>query len=84
MAIMFYGAPAWNDIANCHIKKLQISQNKLLKMIYNLARHFSTHRLHSINSIEMVDDRISKLTHNYNLRCQLSEYEHINELTVNT
>lgn len=84
MSIMYYGAPVWHDVATCHKNRLKISQNKLLKMIYNLPWHFSTTRLHSINSIDMVEQRISILTHNYDLRCRLSEYAHINELVVHT
>lgn len=84
MSILYYAAPVWNDVATCHVKKLQISQNKLLKMIYNLPRHYSTQRLHFICGIEMVNDRILKLTHNYDIRCQVSEYLHINELSVST
>lgn len=52
--IMFYAAPVWAISAKCHIKKLQVSQNKLLKMIYNLPWHFSTNRLHELAHIELV------------------------------
>lgn len=39
-AILFYAAPAWQEVSACHVKKLQVCQNKLLKMIYNLPWHF--------------------------------------------
>lgn len=84
MSILYYAAPVWSDIAECHIKRLQISQNKLLKMKYNLSWHFSTQCLHSINNINKVEDRILKHANNYNNRCETSEYDHINILNVNT
>lgn len=79
-AIIFYAAPVWSTSANCHLQKLQIAQNKLLKLIYNLPWFFSTERLHSLAGIELVKDRIIRLTENFNIRCLSSGYEHINEL----
>lgn len=47
-AIILYGCPVWINCAHTHIKKLQISQNKVLKMILNKPFYFSTERLHSL------------------------------------
>lgn len=80
-AVIFYAAPMWAKSATCHIKKLQIAQNKLLKLIYNLPWFFSTLRLHTISDIDLVVSRLNKLTTNFYSRCSGSEHPYINELT---
>lgn len=79
-AVMFYAAPAWACIAKCHIKKLQVSQNKLLKLIFNLPWFFSTTRLHTLAGIELVDCKLERLLQNFKRRCTYSDFIHINEL----
>lgn len=79
-AMMFYAAPVWSTSAQCHTKKLQITQNKLLKMIHNLPWHHSTRRLHTLANVELVNNKIQRLTLNFNTRCLNSEFVHINEL----
>ena len=77
---MFYAAPVWIKCANTHIHKIQILQNKVLKLILNKPKHFSTTRVHVIEKIELVPQKLQKITNNSNLRCCSSEFEHINEL----
>lgn len=79
-SILLYAAPVWNGMANCHVKRLQIEQNKLLKMIYNLPRYFSTSRLHDFDNILLVIDRANCLTNSFEIKCQTSEYSHLNDL----
>lgn len=79
-AVIFYAVPVWSTSASCHIKRLQITQNKLLKLIYNLPWFFSTHRLHELADIEFVADRVNRLTQKFNSRCLNSDFIHINEL----
>ena len=55
---MFYAAPVWAQIAKCHIKKLQASENKLLKLIFNLSWYFATHRLHFLTKPELVENKL--------------------------
>lgn len=78
--IMFYCTPVWYTSANCHIKKLQVAQNKLLKMIFKLPWHYSTQRLHTLADFDMVKVKINKLYENFISRCQISQFNHINEL----
>lgn len=79
-AVIFYAAPVWVTSAKCHLGKLQVVQNKLLKLIYNLPRLYSTSRLHQLAELDLVVDRLSKLTLTFNTRCLYSEYTHIMEL----
>lgn len=81
-AIMFYGAPVWSSLAACHQKKLQITQNKLLKLMYNLPWHYSTARLHNIDDIPLVHDKLLMLTENFEGRCSRSLYPHISQLVI--
>lgn len=78
--IMFYCTPVWSTSANCHTKKLQVAQNKLLKMIFRLPWHYSTQRLHTLAGFPTVNVKLTYLTENFVRRCQSSQYDHINEL----
>lgn len=80
LPIFYYCAPIWSSSANCHLYKLQVAQNKLLKMILNLPWHYSTQRLHALSGFELVKDKIQKITTNFQARCLSSRYKHINDL----
>lgn len=72
-SIMLYGSPVWGQCAKTHIKKLQIAQNKVLKLMLKLPWHFSTSELHNLTDVDYVSDRILKLKENYDIRCQISD-----------
>lgn len=63
--ILTFAAPIWYNCAKTHISKLQISQNKLLKMIHNLPFFYSTIRLHEISNIVSIKLFIDKLTNKF-------------------
>lgn len=79
-AIIFYAAPVWHDTADCHIKRLQVCQNKILKMMYDLPYHYSTSRLHSKHNILLVKDKIFDLKEKFYEKCSYSLYDHIRSL----
>ena len=58
-AVIFYAARIW---AKCHLQKLQVLLNNLLKLIFNKPQLFSTARLHHIAEIDIVITNIEKLT----------------------
>lgn len=72
-SILLYACPVWGVCAASHIKKLQICQNKLLKMMLDLPWHFSTKDLHYQNNISLLQDRIKYITERFKLFCGLSE-----------
>lgn len=78
--IIYYCAPVWSSTANCHVKKLQIAQNKILKLILRLPWHYSTRGLHTLAGIDFVHVKIHKLTSNFKMRCQQSIYTHVNDI----
>lgn len=74
---IFYGAPVWADIAKAHIYKIQVVQNKILKMILNLPWHYSTTILHDLAGIELASARLAKLHSNFVNRSINSTYTHL-------
>ena len=60
--ILLYGCPVWGDCAPTHIKKLQIAQNKVLKLCLDLPYYFSTTKLHKKANINLIITNIAKYT----------------------
>lgn len=56
--ILMYGSPVWGRCAQTHIKKLQICQNKLLKLIMNLPYYTNTKYLHIKAGVQKVQQKI--------------------------
>jgi len=71
--IMLYGAPVWGNCAATHRKKLQVTQNKLLKIILKKPFHFSTAKLHDEANVEPVNKVIDVLTRKFEEKCCCSE-----------
>lgn len=51
---LVYGSSIWGKSASAHIKKIQICQNKLLKLLLNLPYYTGTLYLHSIANVPTV------------------------------
>ena len=73
--IYAYASPILTTIANTHINKLQIMQNKILKMILNLPWYTPTALLHEQNNIELVKDFITRLKEKFIISQQFLEGE---------
>ncbi|KAG5666508.1 hypothetical protein PVAND_014532 [Polypedilum vanderplanki] len=69
-----YGMPALDGLADSHLKRLQTTQNKMLKMILNRNHFENTAKLHREANIPMVKECINKLTINFNTKTNLSQY----------
>lgn len=69
-----FACPIWYKAANTHIKKLQIIQNKCLKIIYNLRWRYPTDILHSRSGYEKIHEFIYRLSQSYNDRNIHSSY----------
>lgn len=67
--IFTYGAPILATIARTHQNKLQIFQNKLLRMIYNVPRSTPIAALHE--NVETVGEFLVKLEENFKIRQNL-------------
>lgn len=80
LSIILYACPAWGITAKSHIKKLQICQNKVLKMMLGLPWDFSTRRLHSESNIKMINEQIQKITERFKIRCSMTDNDLISNL----
>lgn len=79
--IMTYSCQAWfPKIAKSHIKKLQIIQNKNLKIIHNLNWRFPTDRLHNTYGHKTVRALMADLTTAFENQCQQSTNDLIRNL----
>lgn len=54
--IFMYASPVWSRISKCHINKLQILQNKILRVILNKKRRFPVADLHQEAEIPLIKD----------------------------
>lgn len=81
-SILLYGCPVWGKCAFTHRNKLQIIQNKCLKIIMNKPWYYSTRMLHSISNVSMIDCQIEKITNKFTARLHLSPNILINDLAT--
>ena len=80
--VMTYAAPAWKGIAQSHYKKLQIKQNKILKMIINVHPWFNTRELHRITNMATIKEYIERIYRKYHDSCESSEIPILNQLVA--
>lgn len=73
-----YASPVWSTCAKSHRKRLQILQNKLLKMFMNLPPRFSTASVHEKCNIDMMDDYLTSMRRNFETNCRLNPNPDIN------
>jgi hypothetical protein len=68
--IFTYACPVFANAAKCHINKLQLFQNKMLRMILNVRwdDFKSTSNIHNELSIPLIQDFFKKSTDNFYLR----------------
>lgn len=75
-----YAAPVWAHAAKTHIKKLQVVQNKCLKLINELPMDHSTSHLHQLMGYKMMASTIKDHADKFEERCRTSSYVMIREL----
>lgn len=73
--IMSYASPVWYKAAKCHIKKMQIIQNKCLKMINNKPWRYSTQVLHHETGYELYNEFIKRQNINFFNKIRNSPYD---------
>lgn len=79
--IMTYGCQIWSKrCANTYIKKLQVVQNKNLKIIFNLPYRYSTSMLHRKYKQIMFNELIREITLRFEDRNRSSSYDIIRSL----
>ena len=78
--VMTYGSPVWSSCANTHKNKLQIFENKTLKMILNLPIRTPSIQVYKEANIVNFKNHIQNLNIRFKDKTMLSEYELINTL----
>lgn len=81
-AIILYAAPVWHNCAKTHKQKLQIIQNKTLKIIAKLPRHFSTYELHTLTNITYITDAIDERSIEFFKKCRDSSFNTIRDIAL--
>lgn len=81
--VMTYGCPVWYQAATTHIKKLQVIQNKSLKLINKLPWRFSTKLLHQSTRYPTIFSFMETTADKFRYNCSVSNYDLIRELILN-
>jgi hypothetical protein len=65
--LLTYACPVFANVANCHMNKLQLFQNKLLRMINDVRWHdfMSVKKLHELSNVPIISKFISRVTDNF-------------------
>lgn len=79
-SIITYGSPIWFNAANTHLKKLQIIQNKNLKIINKLPRGYSTLLLHQELNMLTIANFINQFCNSFFDKCNYSNFQLIREI----
>ena len=83
-SVMSYAAPIWANTCKTNYNKLQIVQNKCLRIIGKFPRWTRIDHMHTTLNIPSISTHIYKLTLNFFNKCQSSPYEYINALATQT
>lgn len=67
-SVLLGACPVWGNCAKVHIQKLQIIQNKCLKIILNLPSYHNTIDLHKRASIPMIPNQIEKINLSFKMK----------------
>ena len=67
-------SPSWYDCATTHLNRLQIYQNRILKMFMNLPFRHSTTDVQKRAGVELIGDFIKRLTEGFRQKSCDSSY----------
>lgn len=77
---MFYAAPVWMECSNVYKKKIQVFQNKVLKIILNKPRRTSTIDIHKSSGIDLVNIFLGKSNEKFYENCRFNPNFDVNML----
>jgi hypothetical protein len=72
-SILLGACPVWGNCAKHHIEKLQIIQNKCLKIILDLPPRYETINLHKLAAIQPIKHQITKINSKFNNKLLTSD-----------
>lgn len=79
-----YASPVWSHCAACHLNRIQVLQNKILKMMLDYDRLTPTSFIHYLSEIELVTSHFEKLYQNFLINCRNNLNIDINNLLDST
>lgn len=82
LPVIDYAIPVWESCAYTHKRRLQIVQNKILKMILNLPLRTSTIEVHEQAGLDSIEERIRKHVDKFRNKCDISEFDLVNSLYI--
>ncbi|KXJ70828.1 hypothetical protein RP20_CCG022374 [Aedes albopictus] len=74
LPMLVYGSPVWMGCARTHIRKLQVVQNKFLKMIFKLPTRTRTTEVHRLACLDLISNRLQNLSIKHEARAVISEW----------
>lgn len=80
LPMLLYGSPVWMGCAQTHLKKLQVVQNRFLKMILNLPHNTRTTEVHRLANLDPIITRITNLATRHRTRARVSEWHTIRRI----
>ena len=78
--VLTYACPVYCNCANRHLNKIQICQNKILRMILDSPLYTTNLEIHSLAKIPTIREFISKLTDNFYSRVTNHENPYVSNL----
>lgn len=81
--ILTYASPVFAHIAKTHKNRLQVQQNRALRMVLNAPLRTRIKRLHDRTNIPLIDDYTKKLNQSFFKRCDSSKNNLIRSLGTN-
>jgi len=66
--IFTYGCPAFESMAKTHLQKLQVLQNKFLRIVLNKTIYEEIKDLHTEAKVPSIEEYVGKLQANFNIR----------------
>lgn len=63
--ILSYAAPAWNNVTNAQYARLQITQNRLLRLITNSDIYTNMNRLHLTYNVPKIREYLKEMAKNF-------------------
>lgn len=81
-SVLLYGSPVWSNCAITHRKKLQVKQNKILKMMFDLPWFFSTSTLHKNSGVQEIVQKVELLNTSFHNSVAMLNNQLINTQTL--
>lgn len=72
--MMLYAGEIWGDCAKTHLKQLQITQNKILKLIFKKPFFYSTKKIHNKGKIMNISETLQIMKQKFIEKCYFSDY----------